>query len=223
MRPSPARSVASLLAAALLLSPSSFAFDTPLSDQAVREAYFLGQRRDESLARFLDKYTRVLPPPKTGPHISAVTFFTPFALVAQLSSEHSTGYSAQQAALDHRGQQETVKVIVQILLTDSYPAYIPRPTGSRSGSPVGFAPRPYNFWKDFQVQVFIGDKTLEPFSSSGEPDYICSEYGGGCTLIGATLQFEFPAEDFATDSATIDVNPPEGGQVSVDFDLSSLR
>ena len=223
MRPSPARPVASLLAAILLLSPSSFAFDTPLSDQAVREAYFLGQRRDESLARFLDKYTRVLPPPKTGPHISAVTLFTPFALVTQLSSEHSTGYSAQQAALDHRDQQETVRIIVQILLTDSYPAYIPRPTGSRSGSPVGFAPRPYNFWKDFNVQVFVGDKTLEPFSSSGEPDYICSEYSGGCTLIGATLQFEFPAEDFATDSATIDVNPPEGDQVSVDFDLSSLR
>ena len=222
MRPSPVRPVASLLAAALLLSPSSFAFDTPLSDQAVREAYFLGQRRDESLARFLDKYTRVLPPPKTGPHISAVTLFTPFALVAQLSSEHSSGYSAQQAALDHRDQQETVKIIVHILLTDSYPAYIPRPTSSRSGSPTGFAPRPYNFWKDFQVQVFAGDKTLEPFSSSGQPDYTCSEYGG-CTLIGATLRFEFPAEDFATDSATIDVNPPEGDPVSVDFDLSSLR
>src|SRR5260370_31050618 len=98
MCPSPVRPAASLLAAALLLSPSSFAFDTPLSEQAVREAYFLGQRRDESLARFLDKYTRVLPPPKTGPHISAVTFFTPFDLVPQLSSEHSTGYNAQQHA-----------------------------------------------------------------------------------------------------------------------------
>jgi len=30
----------SVLFALLLLSPSSFAFDTPLSDQAVREAYF---------------------------------------------------------------------------------------------------------------------------------------------------------------------------------------
>jgi hypothetical protein len=222
MRLSPARPVASILGAALLLTPSSFAFDTPLSDQAIRQAYFLGQRRDESLASFLDKYTRQLPPPKTGPHISAITFLTPFAQVAQLSSEHSTGYSAQQAALDHRGQQETVKIIVHILLTDSYPAYIPRPTGSRSGSPTGFAPRPYNFWQDFQVQVFVGDKTLEPFSSSGEPDYICSE-NGGCTLIGATLQFEFSAEDLASDSATIEVNPPEGDPVSVDFDLTSLR
>src|SRR5712664_2336799 len=82
MRRSPARPVASILAAALLVTPSSFAFDTPLSDQAVRQAYFLGQRRDESLASFLDKCTRQLPPPRTGPHISAITFFTPFALVA---------------------------------------------------------------------------------------------------------------------------------------------
>ena len=222
MRLSPAGPVASLLAATLLLSPSSFAFDTPLSDQAVREAYFLGQRRDESLARFFDKYTRYLPPPKTGPHISSIAFFTPFAVLTQLSSQHTSGYSAQQAALDHRDQQETVKIIVHILLTDSYPAYIPRPTGSRSGSPTGFAPRPYNFWKDFQVQVFTGDKTLEPFSSSGEPDYVCSE-NGGCTLIGAILQFEFSAEDLASDSATIEVNPPEGAPVSVDFDLTSLR
>jgi hypothetical protein len=220
--PSSFRPCLSILTAALLLLPSSFAFDTPLSDQAVREAYFLGQRHDESLARLLDKYTRYLPPPQTGPHISAVTFFTPFALVAQLSSQHTTGYSAQQAALDHRDQEESVKIIVQILLTDSYPAYIPRPTGSRSGSPTGFVPRPYNFWKDFQVQVFAGDKTLEPFSSSGEPDYICSE-NGGCTLTGATLQFDFSAQDFAAGSTTIEVNPPEGDSVSIDFDLDHLR
>src|SRR5258705_10414486 len=93
MRPSPARPVASLLAAILLLSPSSFAFDTPLSDQAVREAYFLGQRRDESLARFLDKSTRVLPPPKTAPPIAAVTPFTHFAPVPKLSPEHTTAYT----------------------------------------------------------------------------------------------------------------------------------
>src|ERR1700674_5507708 len=132
MRPSPARPVASLLAAALLLSPSSFAFDTPLSDQAVREAYFLGQRHDETMATFLNKYTKFFPSPKTGPDIASVTFFTPFALLVQQSSQDSSGYSAQQAALDHRGQGESVKIIVQILLTDSYPAYIPRPTGSRS-------------------------------------------------------------------------------------------
>ena len=45
----------SILTVALLLSPFSFAFNVPLSDEAVREAYFLGQRHDESVASFLSK------------------------------------------------------------------------------------------------------------------------------------------------------------------------
>lgn len=211
-----------LFTAALLLSTTSFALDTPLSEEAIREAYFLGQRHDGALESFLDKYTKPLPPPKTGPHIASVTFFTPFALVAQLSSEHTVGYSAQQAQIDHRGQEESVRIIVQILLTDSYAAAIPRPTGSRSGSTVGFVPRPYDFWKDFQVQVFSKDETIKPFSSWGRPNYICSD-DGGCTLTGATLYFDLLAKSFDSGSASIDVTPPEGDPVSLDFDLSSLR
>jgi hypothetical protein len=213
--------VAPVLAVVLLLTPNSFAFDTPLSDQAVREAYFLGQRRDESMATFLNKYTKFLEAPKTGPHIASITVFTPFALLVQQSSQHPNGYSAQQAALDHRDQGEFVRIIVQIQFTDSYSAYIVRPTGSRSGSPKGFAPRPYDFWKDFDVRVSSKDQKLEPFSSSGQPLLLCDE--GGCTLTGATLQFDFSAEDFASGSATIDVDPPEGDPLSVDFDLDHLR
>ena len=214
--------MASLLAAALLLSPCSFAFDTPLSEQAVREAYFLGQRRDETMANFLNKYTRFLSPPKTGPDIASVTFFTPFALLVQESSQHTSGYSAQQAALDHRDQGEFVRIVVQIQLADSYGPYIVRPTGSRSGSPTGLAPRPYDFWKDFDVQVSSDDQKLKPFSSHGQPNFLCSE-DGGCTLTGATLQFDFAAKDFASGSATIDVVPPKGDPVSLDFDLDHLR
>jgi hypothetical protein len=208
--------------AAMLVTPSSFAFDTPLSDQAVREAYFLGQRRDETMATLLNKYTKLLQAPKTGPYISSVTFFTPFALLVQQSSQHTSGYSAQQAALDHRDQGEFVRIIVQIQLTASYAAFIIRPTGSRSGSPTGFVPRPYDFWKDFDVQVSSDDKKLRPFSSSGQPNVLCSDEGG-CELTGATLQFDFYAEDFASGSAIIDVDPPEGDPVSVDFDLDHLR
>jgi hypothetical protein len=217
-----ARPIASLLAALILSTPSSFAFDTPLSDQAVREAYFLGQRRDDTMATFLNKYTKFLSPPRTGPHIYSVTVFTPFALLVQQSSQRTSGYSAQQAALDHRDQGEFVRVIVQIQLTASYPSFIVRPTGSRSGSPNGFVPRPYDFWKDFDVQVSSGDKKLRPFSSSGQPNLLCSDEGG-CELTGATLQFDFYAEDFASGSAAIDVDPPEGDPVSIDFDLDHLR
>ncbi len=213
--------IASVVAAVLLLTPYSFAFDTPLSDQAVREAYFLGQRRDETMATLLNKYTKPLPPPKTGPYVTSITFLTPFALLVQHSSRQSN-YSAQQAALDHRDQPEFVRIMVQIQLTDSYGAYIVRPTGPRSGSPTGFLPRPYDFWKDFDVQVSSEDRKLRPFSSSGQPNFSCSE-DGGCLLVGATLWFDFSAEDFASGSATIDVNPPEGDPLSLDFDLTHLR
>jgi hypothetical protein len=216
-----ARPIASVLAAVLLLTPYSFAFDTPLSDQAVREAYFLGQRHDDTMATLLNKYTKFLPPPKTGPHIASITFLTPFAILVQQSSQHTSGYSAQQAALDHREQGEFVRIVVQIRLTDSYGPFIARPTGSRSGSPIGFVPRPYDFWKDFDVQVSSEDHQLRPFSSSGQPNLLCDE--GGCTLIGATLQFDFSTEDFPSGSAAIDVIPPEGDLLSVDFDLDHLR
>ncbi len=218
---SSARPIAAVLVALVLLIPSSFAFDTPLSDEAVREAYFLGQRHDDTMATFLNKYTKYLESPKTGPDIASVTVFTPFALLVQQSSQHTSGYSAQQAALDHRDQPEFIRIIVQIQLTDSYGPYIVRPTGTRSGSPKGFVPRPYDFWKDFDVQVSSKDKNLEPFSSSGQPLLLCDE--GGCTLTGATLQFDFSAEDFSSGSATIDVNPPEGDPLSIDFDLDHLR
>jgi len=218
---SPVHPIASVVAAVLLLTPHSFAFDTPLSDQAVREAYFLGQRRDETMATLLNKYTKPLPPPKTGPYVTSITFLTPFALLVQHSSRQSN-YSAQQAALDHRDQPEFVRIMVQIQLTDSYGAYIVRPTGPRSGSPTGFVPRPYDFWKDFDVQVSSEDRKLRPFSSSGQPNFSCSE-DGGCLLVGATLWFDFYAEDFASGSATIDVNPPEGDPLSLDFDLTHLR
>jgi hypothetical protein len=159
--------------------------------------------------------------PKTGPDIASVTVFTPFALLVQQSSRHASGYSAQQAALDHRDQPEFIRIIVQIQFTASYGPYIVRPTGPRSGSSTGFTPRPYDFWKDFDVQVSSDDKKLRAFSSSGQPTLLCDE--GGCTLTGATIQFDFPAEDFASGSATIDVTPPEGDPLSVDFDLTHLR
>ena len=217
-----ARPIAAILMVVMFLTPASLAFDTPLSDQAVREAYFLGQRRDETMTTVLNKYTKFLSPPKTGPDIASVTFLTPFALLVQQSSEHSSGYSAQQAALDHRDQPEFVRIVVQIQLTDSYGSFIIRPTGSRSGSSTGFVPRPYDFWKDFDVQVSSEDQRLRPFSSSGQPNFICSA-DNSCTLSGATLQFDFSVEAFASGSATVDVIPPEGDAVSVDFDLDHLR
>ena len=217
--PSPFRVGLALLAGVLLVSAPSLAYDTPLSDQAVREAYFLGQRRDESMYAFLNRYTKPLPPPKTGPHIAAITFFTPFALLVQHSSRQAN-YSAQRAALDHKAHEEIVEIQVEIQFTQSYGAIITSLTHSRSGSPTAMQLRSPEFWRAFKYRIFDGDEEITTEDISGEPQYQCSEIA--CTLTGAIVRIQFPATAFKSDSAGVEVTPREGDAVSVDFDLSSL-
>jgi hypothetical protein len=203
----------------LCVSLPASPFDAPLSDESIRDAYFLGQRHDAS---FLTKYIKLLPPPKTGPHISSITFLTPFAQLAQLSDRHLGSYSAQQALLDHRGQQESIKITVEIYLTNSYGALIPNPAASRSSSSPPFIPRPYDFWRNFRVQVFEGDKLLPPSESEGRPISRCGRTGP-CRPVGAALDLQFPASAFTFDFVNVQVIPPEGDPVSVEFDLTRLR
>lgn len=211
-----------VFASVLVLAPPSLAFTTPLSDQAVREAYFLGQRRDGTYPRLLEKYTKVLRAPKTGPHISSIAFYTPFVQIVQFNDRLLGNYSAQQAEIDHRNQPEFVRVVIQIQLTNSYSATMEDPAGRRKGSLPPLILRPHDFWKDFEVQVYAGDKPIVPSGSFSHANSICGD-GDPCILIGATLDLEFPAAAFKFDSATIDVTPPEGEAVSVDFDLDALR
>lgn len=216
-----ARQAVSSFAAIILLTPSVLAFDSPLSSEAVREAYFLGQRHDD-IARYLDAYTKFLAPPETGPYIASMQFLTPFAQLIQVSSQHSTGYSAQQAEQEHRKQPETVTIVIEIQLTDTYGALLPQPAASRSGSGTGYRLRSPDFWRDFEIQVSQGEKEIEPARLHGQPNYSCSE-DGRCSLTGATLWLHFPAKAFEADAATVAITPPVGAPVAVDFELSRLR
>lgn len=217
----PRCALVALVSALLLLAPDLFAFQTPLSEQAVREAYFLGQRHDESISRALEKYTQYFPIPDYGPQITSVTYLTPFALAVLASSNHIGNYSAQQAQLDHRAQREAVQIQVGIRFTDSYPALIPSSAPSSRGSQPALVPRPDDFWRDFQVTVFDGKRNLEPSSTNGRPDYACNEFS--CFLVGATILLDFPAEDFVKQDVTVQIDPPEGDQFVTNLDLSLLR
>jgi len=218
--PKPWRVLPGLLRLTLLTSPALFAFNSPLSDEAIREAYFLGQRRDEKMTAFLDKYKQHLREPDRGPFVSSVEFLTPFALAVLQSKDRSTGYSAQQAAEEHRGVEENVVVNIEVLFTESYGALIPQPVSDRSGAPIGFAFRSSDFWRDIDVQVIVKDKVIKPTRFTGEPLYFCAR---GCALMGATMRLEIPARFVDSDLATMHVVPPEGPEVWVDFDLTGLR
>src|ERR1700688_3919780 len=127
-----ARPTFSTIAALVMLAQPIFAFQSPLSDESVREAYFLGQRHDGSLEGLVEKSTRRFPAPKTGPYISARLFVTPFLNAALLSSNYMGNLSAQQAELDHRqAGREIVKLKLQIQLQPAYGQFV-RPAKANS-------------------------------------------------------------------------------------------
>src|SRR5438132_8183822 len=114
------KSVVSALAVTLLVWPCSAAFGTHLSDQAVREAYFLGQRNDERTAQFLESYLRRLPMPQSGLYVSEIELFTPYAEAVDLSRQHTVGYSAQQATQEYRDRGDVFRLRVRVFFTDTY-------------------------------------------------------------------------------------------------------
>ena len=217
-----ARSIAPVLMAATLLTPSSFAFDTPLSDHAVREAYFLGQRRDEKTAEFLDKYRRHLALPESGPWISTVELFTPYAEVVELSRQRSFGYSAQDAAGDYRNNGDRIRVTITIEFTNSYGSLIQEKTKQRSGSANGFSLRSPDFWKDFTYRLFDGDDLVEPIEMHGNATYWT--VGDSTDMNGAVIALLYDAEKISSSAdAAVVVEIPDHPQVVASFDLATLR
>jgi hypothetical protein len=214
--------VSASLLMALCVSVPALPLTTPLSEEAIREAYFLGQRHDGTYPSILGKYIKNLPPPKSGPYISSVTFLTPFMQLVGYSDGYIGNYSAQKALLDHRGHEEFVLIFIEIQLTDSYGRLIPPPPNWRSRSPQALVPRPSDFWRDFQVQIYNGDQPLNPYDFHGHPIYGCARRGP-CILTGATVELDFRADSFTSDSSLIQIIPPEGDPVSVDFELTHLR
>src|SRR5215470_13144737 len=117
----PGSPAACTLLSFLLLYPQGImAFESPLSESAIRDAYFLGQRNDQKTSDLLRLYTRSLPLPDKGPYVSEIHLLTPYAQVVTNSSQHSTGYSAQQAAADYHGRGDTVLLEVRIEFTATY-------------------------------------------------------------------------------------------------------
>src|SRR5260370_22695007 len=142
------RNIALLITCLLLVlcvSLPASPFYTPLSDQAIREAYFLGQRHDGTYPSILRKYIKNLPSPKSGPYISSVTFLTPFIQLVEDSDEYIGNYSAQKALHDHLGQQKSVLIFVQFHPSDFYVRLILPPPKWLSPFPQAFVPRPSDF------------------------------------------------------------------------------
>jgi hypothetical protein len=218
MTRSPGRWITAIFTAGLLLAPSSFAFDLSLSGEAVRDAYFLGQRNDDKTSAFFAQYTRHLPLAKTGPYISEVELLTPFAQIVRHSTQNTLGYSAQQAQKDYEARGDTIEVRVRIDFTATYTGVeFHRPSRNPDNGDA-FTPRPLDFWKDFGFALMQNKENIPSSEPYAEP--IVGEDG---THLGAYVWLDYHARAVSSDEVSFEVNTPDNQHVVATFDLTHLR
>ena len=219
-----ARAASALLTVFVLLSQPLFAFQIPLSETAVREAYFLGQRNDQKTADLFKLYTVSLPLPDKGPYISEIRLLTPYAQVVSVSSQHSVGYSAQQAAADYDGRGDTILVQVRIELTVTYTYEDAVRLATDTAGELNRHLDPEDFWRGFRFSISQNDKSFEPSEVTAYPIYAPATDGAGSsTFRGTTLWLEFDANDFASLPARVEVTTPADLHSVATFDLEKLR
>lgn len=203
--------------AALFAASSCYSFQSPLSEESIRQAYFLGQRHDASTQSALQPYVHHLAPPQKGPYISEIRLFTPYAQVIDFSDSQSGGYSAQKAALDYHSRTDTILVRVRIEFTATY-GYLEAGNDAKNAfSGKGIKIRSEDFWQAFRVGLSQKDQWIEPLSLDGEATY--SDTG----MTGALMWLVCDAHDLDSDDATVEIFTPDGQHVTNTFDLASLR
>ncbi len=216
--------VSFLLLLTFAVASHAVALDIELSDIAIREAYFLGQRNDQKTSDFLRLYAHSFPLPDKGPYISEIHLLTPYAQIVADSSRHSVGYSAQQAAANYHGRGDTLLLQVRIELTPTYTYDDAVRAANDAAAELNRQLYPEDFWRAFQLKLSQNEKTFEARAISADPiEGAAAPSGRGPTLRGTIVSLEFEAEPVDSGIVQIEVTAPTGQRVIAKFDLSKLR
>ena len=206
---------------------TSAAYEAPLTQPAIHEAYILGQRNDQATATFFSPYLREITEGAQVPHIAGIEILTPFAQVVDLSRRFTSGYTEEQAAREYHQRGDTIVVRIVLMLPAAYPkpeSGPGQPPAPPQQSPSPNAPlQPENFWQNFRFQMKQRDKTIATRSIRNNPIYSTPTKDTPAMLDGATVWLEYDAKDVAPDETVIEVTTPDSKTINATFDLKKLR
>ncbi len=200
-----------LMAAVAIIPTTISAFDYPFSPQTIRAAYSLAEAPSDRLADFLKPYRQDLAMPKTGPWVRSVRIQTPFTFLVYEITRQGPNYHANDAERDFFGKHEPFRIQIEIAFTPTYPK--PNDTAAALG----------DFWNDFKVRVTQKGE-VQPVKTIGKPSFADPYDGTVSGYTGAEIDLDFdPKKIGAGDDTTVEVDTPDGQDVEVTFDLSSLQ
>ena len=193
-----------VLAACLFTAPAFAGYEYPLQSPEIRNAFFLGQRADNTPSEFLSNYTHRITQQQTGTYsISEVDVLTPYAQIVRRGAKNIPGDSEVQTETDLHAHP--LSFIVQVTLVQDL-VY----TGD-AGLVIPQGPQP-----DFSIE-------LEQAQSMAPLRVTKTSFGGGRCPCGMVIKAEFDPAKITSAPLHITVHTPDGRSVSADFDLSKLK
>lgn len=219
------KQIVSLSLLATFCVPSgAAAFEIPLGDSTVREAYFLGQRNDQKTIATLKAYTAYLNLPDKGPYISEIHLLTPYAQLVTNSSQHTNGYSAQQAAADYHGRGDTLLLQIRIELTLTFTYGDATRVANDYAGEINRRLQTEDFWRSYRYSLSQKDQSFEARDAWADPIYASnSPHDATQTLRGVIVWLEYDASQFESVPTRAEVVVPGSHGAAADFDLSKLR
>jgi hypothetical protein len=210
-----ARRIGSLsLAGFLFFALPTLAFDYPLSETSIRDAFLTGNGNRNS--ELFVKYVHSFSAPDSGPYVASIRLETPYEEVAQRGATASN-YHAEEAEQEFLGKKLPFRVAVEIQFTPTYP----EPQNRESNGAYSLLQSLPDYQNDFQIDV-SQDNAIAPLSSRA---YLASSNFSNTIwgIQGIVIEQEFDPEKIDSSDLTVNVRTPDGQDVAATFDLSQLR
>lgn len=188
--------LASLLSVILALPAS--AYDPSLSEEAIREAYFLGARQGGLGAEFLAHYSHTIPEFSVGAYVSLISVSTPFAQVA-LHASRTMNYSAQDAVKDFHDKVMVFRIHMEICYMPDAPP------------------------DSLKVKLVQNKKEIVPDFAERSAYYPPTDAYTHLPSIGETIDLGFRPDKFDSSNLTIQIATPDGRTAETEFNLQTLR
>jgi len=185
---------------ALLSAIPTWAYDFPLTSNAIREAYFLGKRQLSAGTEFLPDYTHLIPDLTVGEgFVTKVHIETPFFQVADRASK-ALNYSAQDAVKEFYGKPVAFRMVLEIC----YMVDAPLPTSVK-------------------ITVLQNGKEILPAVDDRSAFFPATDRYSRAPDIGEIAWLEFDPQKFDSSVLTILIDTPDDQHAGTTFDLQSMR
>jgi hypothetical protein len=175
------------------------AYDSYLSEQAIRDAYFLGSREGGLTAEFLAPYSHWVRELRQGSCTTEIRLQTPFLQVADYTSK-VPNYSSQDAVKAFHDKTMKFRIFVNICYKQE-------------------APPP----NSVKIKIIQNQRQIEPSSDIrefyAEPINELSDLPAN----GERARLEFEAQKIDSSELIIQIDTPDGQHSTTDVDLQTIR